>query len=339
MHLRTITKTLAISTALSLGLAGAATAATPLVIYAAVGYDAAMGTAFQKATGIPTKVVDMSTGPLVARVEAEKQNPQWDVAWFDGAEAMRSLANQGLLKPFDPKADWNALGAQLQPKDHAYVASATSIAAAIVVNTKLLPNTEWPHSWDDLLKPAYQGKVGMNNPAISGPTYPAVAGMMKWQGGVTPGKAWYERLKANGVKVFDTNGVTLRALEFGQIDVAVVQNSAGIGRKAKGKPFEVIYPEPVSLLPRTMGISAKASPEVQKEAEQFVQFVLSQQGQKIALNGDPSGDSLFNPLIKGVQPDKGVPVLDSLKTQIVDPTVWGPREAEVDSWFTANVVH
>lgn len=319
--------------------ASAADAAQPLVIYAAIGYDTAMGKAFEKATGIPTQVVDDSTGPLLARLEAEKQNPQWGVIWVDGDEGMRSLADEGLFKPYDAKADWNTIGSELQPKDHAYTVDAVSVAGAIVVNTQKLPKADWPTSWNDLLKPALKDKVGMNNPAISGPTYPMVAGMMQWQGGVDKGEAWFKKLKANGLQVFDTNGPNLRALGFGQTYVTIAQNSAGIGMKAQGQPFEVIYPTPVSLLPRTIAISAKASPEVQKEAEQFIQFLLSKEGQKIALTGDPNGDSDFNPVLNGVSPNVGVPPLDASKTQNVDPTVWGPREATIVSWFTNNIVH
>ena len=340
MRSRSLIKTLITSTAIVCGLAAAADAAQPLVIYAAIGYDTAMGQAFQKATGIPTKVVDGSTGPLLAKVAAEKQNPQWGIIWVDGAQGMRALANEGLLKPFAPKADWTKTGAELQPKDHAYTATAVSIAGAIVVNTKKLPNkADWPTSWNDLTKPAFKGKVGMNNPAISGPTYPMVAGMMQWQGGVAQGKTWWKKMKANDVKVFDTNGPNLRALGLGVTSVSIAQDSAGIGRKLKGKPFAIVYPNPVSLLPRTIGISAGASPEVQKEAEQFIQFVMSKQGQKVALTGDAGGDSLFNPLVKGEKADAGVVSVATLKTQYLDPMVWGPREASIVSWFTNNIVH
>ena len=70
---------------------GAAAAKGQLVIYAAEGYDQAMATAFQQKTGIRVKLSDMSTGPLVAKVEAEGSNPQWDVAWFDGDGTMAAL--------------------------------------------------------------------------------------------------------------------------------------------------------------------------------------------------------------------------------------------------------
>ncbi len=337
---RFLIKTLIAGSAALCGVAAAAETAQPLVVYAAIGYDTAMGKAFEKATGIPTKVVDGSTGPLLAKVAAEKQNPQWGIIWVDGAQGMRALASEGLLKAYAPNVSWNRIGAELQPKDQTYTATAVSIAGAIVVNTRKLPNkADWPTSWDDLLKPEFKGKVGMNNPAISGPTYPMVAGMMQSQGGVEQGKTWWKKMKANDIKVFDTNGPNLRALGLGVTSVSIAQNSAGIGRKMKGQPFEVIYPNPVSLLPRTIAISAGASPVVQKEAEKFIDFVMSPEGQKIALTGDAGGDSLFNPLVKGEAADAGVPPLTSYKTQYLDPTVWGPREATIVTWFTNNIVH
>ena len=317
----------------------AGAAPPPLVIYGAIGYDVAMGRAFQKATGIPTRVVHMSTGPLLARVAAENRNPQWDIVWLDGAQGTRGLADQRLLAPFAPRARWNALGVRLQPRDNAYVVTAATVAGVIVVNTRLLAPAARPGTWNDLLSPALRNAVGMDNPAISGPTFPFVAGIMRWQGGVPRGKAWFRKLKANGLRVYNTNAVTLRALQFGQIKVGIVQSSAAVAAKARGEPFDIVYPNPVSLLPRTIGISAHASPQVRKEAEKFIAFVLSRPGQHVAFTGDPSGDSDFNPLLRGEHPNPGVPPLDRVTTQTIRPSVWGAREAPLVSWFTAHIVH
>jgi len=46
-----------------------------LVVYSAQGYDSAMTKAFTKATGIPVKLDDNSTGPLLTQIEASKNNP------------------------------------------------------------------------------------------------------------------------------------------------------------------------------------------------------------------------------------------------------------------------
>jgi hypothetical protein len=51
-------------------------------VYAAEGYDSAVATAFQQATGIPTSVYNAHTKLVVSKIEQEKNNPRWGVAWF-----------------------------------------------------------------------------------------------------------------------------------------------------------------------------------------------------------------------------------------------------------------
>jgi ABC-type glycerol-3-phosphate transport system substrate-binding protein len=46
-----------------------------LVVYSAQDYDHAMTAAFTKATGIPVKLDDNSTGPLLTQIEASRNNP------------------------------------------------------------------------------------------------------------------------------------------------------------------------------------------------------------------------------------------------------------------------
>jgi iron(III) transport system substrate-binding protein len=323
------------------GLGGSlALAAQPLIVYSAQGYDRAVVNAFVKATGIPAELVDSSTGPLIARVEAQKQHPQWGVVWFDGAEAMRALADQGLLlKHFEPKVQWNALGRDVVPADGAYVPVSATFAGILVVNTKVIAPAQIPTTWKDLLKPEYRGLVGMNNPAISGPTYPLVAGLFQSLGGTKAGKAYFEALKKNGLHVYDTNGVTLRALFSGAIGIAIVQSSAGVGALLKHEPVKLIYPNPVSLLPGDIGIDAQASPQVISEAKKFVDFVMSKAGQRVMQTGDPGGDSNFYPIVQGENPKVGVTPVQGIHFQKVDPLIWGPKESAINTWFTNNIVH
>ena len=83
--------------------ASASGPAVPLVVYSAQGYDSVMTKAFTKATGIPVKLDDNSTGPLLTQIEASKNNPKWGLLWVDGATAFAGLDTQGLLlKGFEP---------------------------------------------------------------------------------------------------------------------------------------------------------------------------------------------------------------------------------------------
>jgi len=92
-----------------------------LVVYSAQGYDHAMTAAFTKATGIPVKLDDNSTGPLLTQIEASKNNPNWGLLWVDGATAFAGLDQQGLLqKGFEPSVKWDTLGQQSLPSDKSY---------------------------------------------------------------------------------------------------------------------------------------------------------------------------------------------------------------------------
>ncbi len=302
----------------------AASGDVPLVVYSAQGYDKAMTTAFQKATGIPVKLDDNSTGPLLTQIQATLNNPKWGLLWVDGATAFASLDTQGmLLRHFEPSVSWNSLGTAVVPKNGSFIPTGITLMAAMVYNESKVPNP--PTTWQDLTSATWKGQIGMNDPSQSGPTFPFIAGMMQYLGGISKGEAYFEQLKANGLVINPTNGPTLAALGSGQINIALVQSSAGIGAKLTSKGLGLKYLDPVTLLPSAIGIDAKAPEQEQTEAEQFVDFVLSKKGQHIMQTGDPTGDSLYYPVLTGVKPLKALPSLSSVKTQTINPYAWGPR--------------
>lgn len=235
-----------------------------------------MTKAFTKATGIPVSLDDDSTGPLLAKVAAERNNPQWGLLWVDGE---------------------------------------------------------------------YKGKVGMNDPSQSGPTFPLIAGLMNELGGqsngVSAGEQFLTKLKANGLMVHPTNGDTLHALETGQIDYGLIQSSAAMGEVATAKTSanfqpKVVYLGTTTLLPGVIGIDKGASAQEQKEAEQFVQYVLSAAGQQVMQTGDPTGDSLYWPIVPGVNPVSAAGTMPAAY-QRIDPGFWGPLESQVNTFFDNTV--
>ena len=323
------------SSGTSSGSAGSAR--VPLVVYSAQGYDKAMTAAFTKATGIPVKLDDNSTGPLLTQIEASKNNPNWGLLWVDGATAFAGLDQQGLLqKGYEPKVTFNSLGHQSLPADKSYTPTGVTMVAAVVYNSAKVKTP--PTSFQQLLSPAWKGQVGMDDPAQSGPTYPLIAGMMNKLGGITQGETYFSGLKANGLVIHPTNGPTLQALTSGQINVALVQSSAGVGAALSDKKLVVTFLNPATLLPSAIGIDARAPAAERAEAEKFEAFVLSPAGQKVMQSGDPTGDSLYYPVVTGVTPLAGLPPLTTVTTQTINPYTWGSREAQINTWFDANIV-
>ena len=321
----------------------ASSAVVPLTLYAAEGYDSSVPKAFTVATGIPVTVDDDSTGPLLTKISAEGANGKWSMLWVDGDTAFAALDKQGLLAPYTPKANYTAAGQRLVPADHSYVPTGTTAMAAVIYNAAKV--TAVPKTYQDLEGAAYAGKVGMNDPSQSGPTFPFIAGIMNQLGGqangVAAGEAFFSKLKANGLHVFPTNGDTLHALETGQIDYGLIQSSAAAGEVLKTKATASFKPAvtylPLStLLPSVIGIDKADSPQVRKEAQEFIDFIFTAKGQAAMQAGDPQGDSLYWPIVTGTNPLPGAGALP-VQIQHIDPAFWGPQENQINSWFDANI--
>ena len=287
----------AASSSSSTGAASSSSAAVPLVVYSAQGYDSAMTKAFTAATGIPVQLDDNSTGPLLTQIEASKNNPKWGLLWVDGATAFAGLDTQGLLlKGFEPSVTWNSLGTASLPADQSYVPTGVTLMGILAYNKAKVPNP--PTTWQALESSAWKGQVGMNDPSQSGPTFPLIAGVMNYLGGVSAEESFFSTLKSNGLVIHPTNGPTLQALTSGQINLALVQSSAAIGATFTDKNIGIAYLSPATLLPSAIGIDAKAPAAEQAEAEKFIEFVLSPAGQKVMQSGDPTGDSLYYPVLR-----------------------------------------
>jgi iron(III) transport system substrate-binding protein len=213
---------------------GSAASKPTLVVYSAQGYDHAMVTAFTKATGIPTKLDDNSTGPLLTQIVASKNNPNWGLLWVDGDTAFAGLDQQHLLmRGFEPSVSWTALGKSVVPTDKSYTPTRITLMAAVVYDSSKV--TDPPTSWQQLLEPQWKGAVGMNDPSQSGPTFPFIAGMMNHLGGISQGKQFFSKLKANGLIVNATNGPTLQALTNGQIKLACRAQPASARRSGTSR--------------------------------------------------------------------------------------------------------
>ncbi len=306
-----------------------------LLVYSAQGYSPNGVEVFSKETGIPAKLVEDSTGPLLARIQAEKANPQWGLLWVDGNAAFAQLDTEGMLKKNLTVPALTPTGESLVPADKSFVPTGITGACTMIYNSKTV--TAPPTTWQQLLESKWSGKVGMNNPAVSGPTFPCVAGLMNYLGGVAQGEAFIEKLKSNGLHVSEANSDTLHLLETGQIDIGLIQSSAAIGAASKVPGLKVGYLPKMTILPSVIGVDSKVSPAIQEEAQKFIGWVLSPAGQHQMQIGDPHGDSLYWPVVPGLKPLPLLPELSTLSTQTIDPYVWGAREAKINDWFNSNI--
>lgn len=309
-----------------------------LVFYSAQGYDSAMAKAFQKTSHITVSLLDSNTGNLLAKIAAERNNPQWDVVWFDGDAAMQTLNVQNQLYKWTPAniKNYTALGRSLIPSDHAFFPTAVTAAGALIYNTRKLSAAQAPRDWRDLLKPQFRNQVAANDPAYSGPAYSLIAGMFQRMGGIAKGEAFYRALKANGLKVSQTSDSVMNAVQTGARLIGFGQDSGYYGAKATGAPLGIVYPSSgVTLLPGVVAINIKS--KHLKAAEAFVNYILSPAGQYVMIHDPNDPDSDVVPIISGVAALPGRQTT-GIHWQRLDYKWAAAHEAEIKAWYHSNIV-
>src|SRR2546428_1037132 len=112
-----------------------------------------------------------STGPIMARVEAERANPQADVIWGVFNDYLTGAATKGLLEPYAAKES-QAIPARFKHPENMWQ-GVTLLTVAFAVNQKKITELRLtpPQSWADLLDPKSKGHIVMSNPSTSGTAY------------------------------------------------------------------------------------------------------------------------------------------------------------------------
>ncbi|RYF74264.1 MAG: extracellular solute-binding protein, partial [Comamonadaceae bacterium] len=182
--------------ALAVFAGGAMAQKTQLLVYTALETDQlkAYQEAFNKVEpNIEIKWVRDSTGVIIAKLLAEKANPQADVIWGVAASGLALFDQQGMLVPYAP-LNLDAIMSQYRDKKNPPawwgmdVYGATVCFNTVEAQKKNIPK---PDTWKDLLKPAYKGQVVMPNPASSGTGYfDVVAWLQLWGDDNGKGGGW-----------------------------------------------------------------------------------------------------------------------------------------------------
>jgi iron(III) transport system substrate-binding protein len=131
-------------------------------------YARPMMEAFEKASGISVKFVRFSSGEALARVVAEKNNPQIDVLFGGPVETFTAGQTKGVFEPYKSPS-WADLPARFKDKDGQWTAIADD-PLVFMTNTAFLKqhSLQAPASWDDLLNPAYKDMLQMADARTSG---------------------------------------------------------------------------------------------------------------------------------------------------------------------------
>ena len=138
---------------------------------------------FEDLYGIKTEYQRLSTGEVQTKITEEKGNPSADV-WFGGTnDPYNEAAKEGLLMAYEPANAVHLVKDAYRDPDGYWFGIYQGILG-FMVNTEELERLgiEAPQTWDDLLKPEYEGLIWLSNPNTAGTAKLVINTMVQMKG-------------------------------------------------------------------------------------------------------------------------------------------------------------
>jgi iron(III) transport system substrate-binding protein len=215
---------------------------------------------FEAATGVKAQVVKLGSADVVARVRAEKDNPQCDVIWSIGGEQLE--AESALLAPYTPK-EWDKIESVFKVGTNWL--PYTGIVMVFIVNTDMVP-----------ADPRLKGEISSARADKSGSSYMQLATVLNVYG-EQQGWPLYEKILANFV-LSGSSGAVPRFVNDGEQAVGLTLEDNAYRYVAGGGPVKIVYPEDgTTAAPDGMAL-VKGAPHPEA-AKQFIDWALSKQAQ------------------------------------------------------------
>jgi iron(III) transport system substrate-binding protein len=216
-----------------------------VVLYCALDREFAQGVLdeFTRQTGL--RVVprfDTEANKSVSLYEdivREAGRPRCDVHWNNEILATVRLQRQGLLEPYDsPSAA--SFPVSCKARDHTWTAFAAR-ARVLVVNTRLVPKSEWPAGLLDLTHERWRGKVAMAKPQFGTSATQAACLFQAW--GKAKAQAFYLGLQENQVQIVAGNKQVAEGVGQGQFPLGLTDTDDAIAEVEAGRPVAILYPD------------------------------------------------------------------------------------------------
>ena len=224
--------------------------------------------------------VRLSTGQMLARIRAEKANPQSSI-WFGGpTDSYILAASEGLFAPYKESPEWQSMPAKYKGPEGNWTGFGVNYLC-FVSNTKFLKahGLNPPTSWNDLLRPEFKGQLSMAFPYTSG-TGLARLSTLIFLMGEKKALSFEKDLSSRILEYTESGPGCIPKVGLGEAAVGITYLSDT--REAMGKGYPIVYSYPKEGTSYTTDCVAliKGGPEPQL-AKVFYDWLLSADAQKL----------------------------------------------------------
>jgi iron(III) transport system substrate-binding protein len=272
-------RSLLLTTAVVGGLVGAAPAmAQELTLYSGRGETlvAPLIEKFEEQSGITVEVRYGGTAEMAVLLQEEGGQSPADVFWAQDPGALGAVGDLFAVLPDDVLG---LVPETLRDNDGRWVA-ASGRARLFVYSPDRVAAEDMPASIADLADEKYRGRVGW---APTNGSLQAHIAAMREVLGEEETKAWLEAMIANDTQIYSNNGAQLQAVADGEIDFGLVNHYYLRRSLASDESFPVAQSffenGDIGNLMMVAGVGIMESSDQKEEAQQFVEFLLSDEAQ------------------------------------------------------------
>jgi iron(III) transport system substrate-binding protein len=280
---------------------------------------------FTDETGIDVEVRYGDSAELAATIAEEGGNSPADVFFAQDPGSLGAVESQLDLLPstlLDRVED------RFRDAGGRWVGT-SGRSRVLVYNTEALSEDEVPDSVFELVDPRWDGRIGI---APTNASFQAFVTAMRLSVGDEATRQWLLDLEELSPKVYEKNTPIVEAAAAGEIDVGLVNHYYLylVREEQPDAPVENHFLEPgdPGALVSVAGAGVLSSSDQGDDAERFVEFLLSDEGQRFYVE---EAEEAEYPLVAGIEPKPGLPPLDELDGPDVDLTSFGTEhEATVE---------
>lgn len=199
--------------------------------------------AFEKETGIRVEWVRLSTGEAVARLEAERENPQASI-WVGGVGVLHVQAKMKGLTASYKSPQFLSIPEQYRDPEGFWVGLYVGPLAFVTNKNRAKElGISAPTNWDEIASETYRGMVRMADPITSGTSYNVITTIRYlYEGDEERTFEYLKRLDKN-VNMYTRSGsVPGKECAIGETTVAIGYLHDLVRLVKNGAPLEITLP-------------------------------------------------------------------------------------------------
>ncbi len=272
---------------------------------------------FTDATGIEVELRNGSDPELAAQLRQEGDASPADVFLTENSPTMSSVERAGLFAPLDEEA-LAPIPEQYRPASGLWTGFAAR-STVLVYNTDLVQESELPDSILELADPEWRGRISFSP---TGADFQAIVSAVLDLEGEEATTAWLAGLKANGT-VYDGNNVVLESVNAGESDLGIIyhyywyRDQAEAGEVSDNTQLYFFGNQDPGAFVSVSGAGVLKSAEHPDEAQQFVAYLTSEEGQQ-QLAESYALEYPLNPAVQLEEPVKPFDELQPPDVQVSD---------------------